>query len=96
VGNGYTLSRGMLRFQGRIVIGNKADLKKKIFQALHESPMEGHSGEQNTYLRVRRIFYWSRMKSEIKELVQAYDICKRCKSETVAYSGLLQPLPIPE
>ena len=36
------------------------------------------------------------MKLEIKELVQACDICKRCKLETVAYPGLLQPLPIPE
>jgi len=24
------------------------------------------------------------------------DICKKCKHENVAYSGLLQPLPIPE
>lgn len=58
--------------------------------------MGGHSGEQNTYLRVKWVFYWPRMKSEIKGLVQACDTCKRCKSKTVAYPGLLQPLPIPE
>ena len=34
VENVYTLSKGMLRFQGRIVIRNKMDLKRKIFQAL--------------------------------------------------------------
>jgi len=96
VGNGYTLNKGMLRYQARVVIGDKSDLKRKIFQALYESPMGGHSGEQNTYLRVKRVFYWPRMKSEIKELVQACDTCKRCKSKTVAYLGLLQPLPIPD
>lgn len=26
----------------------------------------------------------------------ACEVCKRCKSETVAYPGLLQPLPIPD
>lgn len=47
-------------------------------------------------MRVRRIFHWPRIKLEIKVLVQACDICKRCKLETIAYPGLLQPLPIPE
>ena len=26
----------------------------------------------------------------------AYEVCKQCKSEIVAYPGLLQPLPIPD
>lgn len=45
---GYTLNIGMLRYQGRIVIGDNAGIKKKIFQALHQSPKGGHSREQNT------------------------------------------------
>lgn len=94
VGKGYTLNQGMLRYQGRVVIEDKTNPKEKIFQALHVWPMGGHSGEQNTYLRVRRVFYWPRMKSEIKGMVQACDTCKKCKSEIVVYPGLLQPLPI--
>lgn len=93
---GYTLNQGLLRFRGRLVIGQNSRIKERIFQALHESPLGGHSGEQNTYLRVKQVFQWPRMKAEIKELVRRCDTCKRCKSETVAYPGLLQPLPIPD
>lgn len=31
VEKGYTLNKGMLRYQGRVVIGDKSNLKKKIF-----------------------------------------------------------------
>ena len=93
---GYTLKKGILRFQGCIVIGDKTELKRKIIQALHESPLGGYSGEQNTYVRVKGIFYWPRMKTEIKEFMQACDVCKRCKTESVPYLRLLQPLPIPK
>ena len=71
-------------------------LKRKILQALHESPLGGHSGIQNTYLRVKQLFHWPRLKTEVKDFVLACDTCKRCKYENIAYLGLLQPLPIPE
>ena len=93
---GYTLKEGMLRFQGRIVVGDKVDLKRKIMQALHELPLGGYSSEQNTYVRVKGMFYWPRMKIEVKEFVLECDVRKRCKTELVPYLGLLQPLPIPE
>ena len=65
-------------------------------QALHESPFLGgrHSGVQNTYLWVRQLFHWPRMKSKVKGFVLACDTYKRCKFETMAYPRLLQPLPI--
>ena len=55
--DGYTLVEVMLRYQGRMVIGKNADLKKKIMQALHESRLGGHLGTQNTYLWVRQLFH---------------------------------------
>jgi len=92
---GYALVGGMIRYHGRIVIGNNEALERKILQALHESPLGGHSRIQNTYHRVRQLFYWPRLKTKVKEFVLACDSCKRCKYETVAHLGLLQPLPIP-
>ena len=38
----YTLVEGMLRYNGRIIIGDSKDLKRRILQALHESPLGGH------------------------------------------------------
>lgn len=36
------------------------------------------------------------MKREIADLVRQCDVCQKCKSESVAQPGLLQPLNIPE
>ena len=92
----YTLTEGMLRFKGRLVIRSKGDLKRIILQYLHDSLVGGHSGIQNTYLRVKQLFYWPKMKTEVKNFVLACDLCKRCKLENVTYLGLLQPLPVPD
>lgn len=58
-----------------MVIGDEAELKGKIMQALHESLLGGHSGVQNTYLRVRQLFHWPRIKTEVKRFVIACDTC---------------------
>ena len=49
---GYTLRNGMIRYHGRIVIGDLPELKERMLQTLHESPLGGHSGIQNTYHKV--------------------------------------------
>ena len=86
---GYVLKDGLLRYKGRVVVGNNAELKRNILQSLHESPLGGHSGIQNTYLRVKQLFYWPQLKRAVKEYVLSCDICRRCKHENVAYPGLL-------
>ena len=77
-----------------MVIGKKGDLRTKILQSLHESTLGGHSGVQNTYLRVKQLFHWPRLKADVKEFVLACDTCRRCKYKNMASPGLLQPLPI--
>ena len=61
-----------------------------MIEALHNSPMGGHSGIVNTYYKVRQLFQWPGLKKD----VMGSDICKRCKTKNVAYLGLLQPLDI--
>jgi len=85
----YSLVGGMLRYQGRLVVGNNGELKRRIIQSLHESAIRGHLGAQNTYLRVKQLFFWPELKTEVKEFVTTCDICKWCKSETMAYPSLL-------
>lgn len=36
------------------------------------------------------------MKKDLMEFIEACDVCKQCKTENVAYPGLLQPLPVPD
>lgn len=41
---GYTLEQGVIRFKGRIWVGNNSTAQNHITQALHASEIGGHSG----------------------------------------------------
>ena len=84
---GYALVEGMLRYNGRIVIGDSKGLKKKILQSLHESTLGGHSEIHNSYLRVKQLFHWPRLKAKVKEFVLICDTCKHCSKMYQALVG---------
>jgi hypothetical protein len=92
---GFTLKNGILRFKGRVWVGNNALAQNHILQALHSSGVGGHSSIQATHKRVKSIFAWPRMKATITSYVQACNICQQAKSEHVKLPGLLHPLPVP-
>lgn len=54
---GYSLANGLIRFQGRLVIGDDKELKEKILKSLHCSPLRGHSGIQATYHKIRQLLF---------------------------------------
>lgn len=92
----YSWSHDQLRRKGRLVVGSDPQLRSKIMQWLHTSAQGGHSGVEATYQRVKSLFFWSGMKTDIATFIKRCPTCQRCKYETAAYPGLLQPLPIPE
>ncbi|KAK4283600.1 hypothetical protein QN277_000533 [Acacia crassicarpa] len=85
----------LLHKGSRLVVGNSPTVKQKILEWLHSSYLGGHSGINATYQRVKTLFWWRHMYDEIKDFIKHCDVCARCKYETVAYLGLLQPLPVP-
>jgi hypothetical protein len=62
----------------------------------HFSLIGGHAGITRTLARVSAQFFWPNMKQDVKEFVQKCLICQQAKHDTIAPTGLLQPLPIPE
>lgn len=48
-----------------------------------------------TQKRIRALFYWAGMMTDIRRYVAACQICQHHKYSTLASGGLLQPLPIP-
>lgn len=68
----------------------------KLLHLLHSSPKDGHSGVDKTLYKVRRNFFWPRLKRSMKEFVRGCDICQRVKVEQSLPSGLFQPLPVPK
>lgn len=92
----YTLSNGLLRHKGKLVIGNSGQLRTQLLENFHQSALGGHSGERATYQRMKLIFYWPKMHQQVKEYIKNCAVCQKNKSEHVPYPGLLQPLPIPD
>ncbi|GJU18792.1 ty3-gypsy retrotransposon protein [Tanacetum coccineum] len=80
-------------------------LKSLITKLQANSNVQGHYTWANQQLRRKgklmvgkdkqlRVFYWKKIRKEIKEFVRNCDICQRYKLNLEAYPGLLQPLPI--
>ncbi|WVZ51461.1 hypothetical protein U9M48_002607 [Paspalum notatum var. saurae] len=84
--NGFELVDGLIKHKGLIWIA----LRTKIIAALHSSPIGGHSGTKATYYRLKKLFGWKGLRSDVDEFV------KQSKHELVHSPGLLQPLPIPD
>lgn len=91
---GYTISNSLIRYWGWLVIGDCETLKGMILQTMHDSPLGGHSGIQNTYRKVKQVFFWLSLKKSVMEYILQCDVCKRCKHESVAKPCLLQPLEV--
>jgi len=92
---GFSLDAGIIRFKGRVWVGNNLLAQAHILQALHNSGLGGHSGIHATYHRVKSLFAWPNLKSSVTSYVQSCSVCQQAKSEHVKTPGLLQPLPIP-
>nr|XP_027063053.1 uncharacterized protein K02A2.6-like [Coffea arabica] len=92
----YSCQNGILKYKGRVVVGNGGQIRRKIITALHDSQLGGHSGVQASYLRAKQFFHWPGMYKEVKDTMLQCNTCRRCKDEHVAYPDLLQPLPIPQ
>ena len=86
----------LIRHKGRLWFGNNARIHQKILQALHSSAIGGHSGFHATYNRIKHLFSWPGMKSDVKKFVAACNTCLRAKTERIPYPGLLEPLEVPK
>lgn len=92
----YSLVGDVLRYKSRIYVGSNSDLRSRIILNLHASSLGGHSGNHATYQRIKSLFYWPGLKSQVVSFVQNCETCKMTKSVTTPYPGLLQPLEVPD
>jgi hypothetical protein len=91
----YTLNSGIIRYKGRVWVRNNTLLQQQIMEALHDSPVGGHSGFPVTYRWIKQLFSWPSMKALIKQYVTSCTVCQQAKPDRSRYPGLLQPLPVP-
>jgi hypothetical protein len=71
----FSLSQGLLIYNGKLVIGDNGELKQHLLQSLHSSALGGHSGERATYQRIKLHFYWPKLKQHVTEFVKTCAVC---------------------
>lgn len=92
----YSWSQGILKRKSRIGIPQDVTIYNKILDWLHCSSGGSHSGRNFTHQRVKRLFYWKGMSTDIHAFIRRCMTFQRYKYDTSAYPGLIQPLPVPE
>lgn len=93
---GYQLKGGRLYHEGRVVIPKNSPRIAWLLHEFHATAVGGHSGYLRTYKKISGLVYWEGMRKQIKEYVQACEVCQQNKYQTLKPGGLLQPLPIPK
>lgn len=93
---GYSLDHGLIKYKGRLVIGENSALQTKLIATLHDSAIGGHAGIQATYKRIQPLYHWSGMKLAVENFIKQCAICQQAKHLHTKPGGLLQPLPPPE
>jgi hypothetical protein len=92
---GFELQQGLIKVHGKVWVGANSALHTKLISAFHNSAVGGHSGMLPTYKRLKRLFSWPGMKTEVDDFVRQCSTCQQAKHDHTKPAGLLQPLPIP-
>lgn len=92
----FSLKDGLIRYKNKIWVAHNITAQNSIIQALHASPVGGHSGIYPTYVKIKNMFAWPGLKQMVHSFVSQCSVCQQAKTEKVKYPGLLQPLPVPD
>ncbi|GJX93154.1 retrotransposable element Tf2 [Tanacetum coccineum] len=92
----YSWANDTLLRKSRIMVRQDANLRRELLQYFYEGSIGGHSGIKVTLHKLCSLFYWKGMRKQVKKIVRECLVCQKCKPDLSGYSGLLQPLPIPQ
>lgn len=92
----YSLGAGLLRYDGRIYVGEETEIRTELIRTYHSSAFGGHSGMRATYHRIKVLFYWPGLKKAVEKFIRECPVCQVTKSENIHIPGLLDPLEVPD
>jgi Integrase zinc binding domain len=58
----WSVHARIIRRKGRVYVGEGMGWRGKIVQTFHDTSMGGHSGILGTYQRVKKLFYWPKLR----------------------------------
>ena len=85
----YKVIDEIIYYKDRIYLTEGSQLKKKILQASHDSPLVGHQGFTKTYWAIRERFTWKGLKEDMLQHIRECEVCQRNKGEMSHPAGLL-------
>ena len=68
------------------------DEVSSLLKRLHEDPLSGHFGINNTYHRAQERYYWPQMFHDVRQFVTRCDTCQKRKK--VPHLEEMHPLPV--
>ncbi|MBW0463368.1 hypothetical protein O181_003083 [Austropuccinia psidii MF-1] len=78
-----------------MVIPSNEGIQLNILQTHDDSPLAGHTGQEETLKLIKRDFHWAGMNQFIKDYVSSCQNCSRNKNIHHKKFGLLKPLKMP-
>ena len=90
----YDQKDGLLLYDGKVYVPEDKDIRLRLLQLHHDSPIVGHQGQARTLELLSRGYYWPGMKAQVNRYVDSCQTCQRSKGRK--QSNPLLPLPIPK
>jgi len=91
----WEIEDGIVLKEGRIYVP-EGELRGKVIQLHHDTPIGGHGGRWKTTELVMRNYWWPGVTKEVGRYVDGCDACQRYKNRSEAPAGKLMPNAIPE
>lgn len=64
-------------------------LRNQLLEIFHDDPLAGHLGQFKTFKRLQGLVYWPNLNQEVKQYIQACQVCQCYKPESRRRSGKL-------
>jgi Integrase zinc binding domain len=92
----YSEVKGVVRYKDNLCIGSHGNWRERPLRKMYDSGFGGHSSVLSTYQKVKKLFFWSKLREAVHDYVKTCEICQMNKFENMKSSDLLQQLSILE
>src|SRR5436190_17176129 len=76
----YEWKEDLLWYDGTIVVPDDPEIRKRILNIHHDSPIAGHQGRARTLELITRRYFWPNLKAQVNSYVDQCTTCAQAKS----------------
>ena len=91
----WRIEDGLIFFRGKLYVPNNPELRRRIVEQHHDTPVAGHPGRFKTLELVSRNYWWPQMSRYINNYTRHCDLCIRSKKVRQEPIGELHPTETP-